>query len=146
MLRNLGKLEEKALPNLALMKQKDIRTKMAEMHMAGMVDIQEVPKDTSRATNRAIFLWYFDVERVSSILLDSVYKTMSRCLQRLEVEKRRASGILALVERTDVRQASEEEVLEETQLHMLEAIRTKEEKLSGQIARLDELVGIFNYY
>lgn len=146
MLRKLGKLEEKALPNLALMKQKDIRTKMAEMQMAGVVDIQEVPRDASRNTNRMIFLWYFDLERVSSILLDSVYKSMSRCLQRLEVEKRRASGILAMAERTDVRETSEEEVLDEAQLRMLEEIRTIEEKLLGQIARLDELVGIFRDY
>lgn len=146
MLRRLGKLEEKALPNLALMKQKDIRTKMAEMQMAGMVDIQEVPRDASRNTSRMIFLWYFDLERVSSILLDSVYKAMSRCFQRLEVEKRRASGILAMADRTDVRETSEEEVLDEAQLRMLEEIRTIEEKLLGQIARLDELVGIFRDY
>lgn len=146
MLRKLGKLEEKALPNLALMKQKDIRTKMAEMQMAGMVDIQEVPRDASRTTARTIFLWHFDPERVSSILLDSVYKAMSRCLQRLEIEKRRASGILAMAERTDVRETSEEEVLDDAQLRMLEDIRAKEETLLGQIGRLDELVGIFRDY
>ena len=146
MLKMLGKLEEKALPTLALMKQKDIRTKMAEMQMAGMVDVQEIPRDASRAVGRTIFLWYFDPERVSSILLDSVYKAMSRCLQRLEIEKRRASGILAMVERTDVRERSEEDVLEDAQLGMLEQIRGKEELLLGQIGRLDELVGIFRDY
>jgi DNA-directed RNA polymerase III subunit RPC3 len=146
MLRKLGKLEEKALPNLALMKQKDIRTKMAEMQMAGMVDIQEVPRDASRTTARTIFLWYFDPERVSSILLDNVYKAMSRCIQRLEIEKRRASGILAIAERTDVREADEQEVLDETQLRLLVDIRAKEEKLVGQIGRLDELVGVFRDY
>lgn len=146
MLRKLGKLEEKALPNLALMKQKDIRTKMAEMQMAGMVDIQEVPRDASRTTQRTIFLWYFDPDRVSSILLDGVYKAMSRCLQRLEVEKRRASGILSMAERTDVRETSEEDVLSEGQLGMLQDIRTKEDKLLGQLGRLDELVGVFRDY
>jgi DNA-directed RNA polymerase III subunit RPC3 len=146
MLRKLGKLEEKSLPNLALMKQKDIRTKMAEMQMAGMVDIQEVPRDASRTTQRTIFLWYFDPERVSSILLDGVYKAMSRCLQRLEVEKRRARGILSMAERTDVRETSEEEVLSTEQMDMLEAIRAKEDKLLGQLGRLDDLVGVFRDY
>jgi DNA-directed RNA polymerase III subunit RPC3 len=146
MLRKLGKFEEKALPNLALMKQKDIRTKMAEMQMAGMIDIQEVPRDAGRSNNRTIFLWYFDPVRVSSILLDNVYKAMSRCVQRLEVEKRRSSGILAMMERTDVRESTEEEVLDDAQLRMLEEIRAKEEMLLGQIARLDDLVGVFRDY
>lgn len=146
MLRKMGKLEEKALPNLALMKQKDIRTKMAEMHMAGIVDIQEVPRDTSRATARMIFLWYFDYERASSILLESAYKTMSRCLQRLEIERRRASGILAVAERTDVRATSEGEVLDESQLKLLSEIRATEAQLLGQVFRLDELVGVFRDY
>ena len=150
MLRKLGKLEEKALPNLALMKQKDIRTKMAEMQMAGIVDIQEVPRDAGRSTARTIFLWYFDSERVSSILLDNAYKAMSRCLQRLEYERQQASGILAMIERTDVREAEEQgllnEVLDEAQQKMLGEIRAKEDLLLGQIARLDELVGIFRDY
>ena len=146
MLRKLGKLEEKSLPNLAFMKQKDIRTKMAEMQMAGIVDIQEVPRDASRTTQRTMFLWYFDPERVSSILLDGVYKAMSRCLQRLEIEKRRASGILSMAERTDVRQTSEEEILSEGQMGMLEVIRVKEDKLLGQLGRLDDLVGAFRDY
>ena len=150
MLRTLGKVEEKALPNLALMKQKDIRTKMAEMQMAGMVDIQEVPRDAGRSINRTIFLWYFDPQRVCSILLDNVYKAMSRCLQRLEYERRRSGGILAMMERSDVREAEDEgllnDVLDDAQQGMLREIRSKEDALLGQIARLDELVGIFHDY
>ncbi|KAF4625732.1 hypothetical protein G7Y89_g12428 [Cudoniella acicularis] len=147
MMRKLGKLDEKQLPNLALMKQKDVRTKLAEMQMAGVVDIQEVPKDSSRSNNaRTIFLWYFDPDRVSAILLDKIYKAMSRLLQRLDVERRQAHGILELTERSDVRDQSPEEYLTGAQLNDLHDIERREQTLIGQVARLDELVGIFRDY
>ncbi|TAQ85151.1 hypothetical protein B7494_g6523 [Chlorociboria aeruginascens] len=145
-MRDKGKLDEKQLPTLALMRQKDVRTKLAEMQMAGMIDVQEVPRDTARLTSRAIFLWYFDTERVSSIVLDNIYKTMSRCYQRLAVEKRSMARVIALSERTDVKDIGEENTLEQTQLNQLWEFREKENDLLGQIGRLDELVGIFRDY
>lgn len=144
-MRKMGKIDEKQLPSLALMKQKDVRTKLAEMQMAGMVDIQEVPRDNNRTNNRTIFLWYFDTNRVSSIVLDKAYKAMSRCLQRLEVEKRHADEVISLSERTDVR-GKEEEMLTPALMNDLREIRRKEERLLGQVARLDELIGIFRDY
>ena len=146
MMRKMGKLDEKQLPNLALMKQKDVRTKLAEMQMVGVVDTQEVPRDSARTTNRSIFLWFFDTGRVSSLYLDSIYKSMSRCLQRLAIEKRRASGVLSLTERSDVRDMKEEDYLEPSQINDLQVIRAKEESLLGQVARLDEVVAIFRDY
>ncbi|KIM98849.1 hypothetical protein OIDMADRAFT_126614, partial [Oidiodendron maius Zn] len=145
MMRKMGKMDEKHLSAMALMKQKDVRTKLAEMQMAGMADVQEVPKDASRANNRTIFLWHFDSERVSSIILQNVYKTMSRCFQRLEIERRRADGILSLTERSDVRDHVEE-AFSANQMKMLREIRSKEDKLLGQVGRLDELVGTFGEY
>ncbi|RDW71403.1 hypothetical protein BP6252_07966 [Coleophoma cylindrospora] len=141
-LRKFGKLDEKQLPQHALMKQKDVRTKMVEMQMAGFVDIQEVPRDNNRATSRTIFLWFFDMDRVTAIVLDNIYKAMSRCLQRLEVEKRQANDIITAAERSDVR-GKEEEVLSANQMNQLREIRGKEEKLLAQVARLDDLIGIF---
>jgi DNA-directed RNA polymerase III subunit RPC3 len=145
MMRKVGKVDEKQLSSIALMKQKDIRTKLAEMQMAGMVDIQEVPKDSNRTNARTIFLWYFDAARVSSIILQNVYKTMSRCLQRLEIERRRSDDILSLSERSDVKD-NKEEILKEEHLNQLRVFHGKEDKLLGQLGRLDELVSIFRDY
>jgi len=148
MLRKLGKLDEKTLKDGALMKQKDVRTKLAELQLTGWIDIQEIPKDASRGTNnnRVIFLWFFDNERSSTLVLDHTYKAMSRLLQRLDVERRRAKSVLELTERSDVRDKPPEEYLEPTQLNELEAFRDKEEMLLGQLGRLDDIVGIFKDY
>ncbi|PQE24223.1 hypothetical protein CJF31_00002432 [Rutstroemia sp. NJR-2017a BVV2] len=144
-MQKMGKLEEKQLSVLGLIKQKDVRTKLVEMQMAGFVDIQEVPRDAGRTISRTVFLWFFDQDRVSAILLDRIYKTMSRCLQRLDIEKRRKANIVALAERTDVQEQGED-ILRPEQLNQLQEIRAKEEDLLGQIGRLDDLAGVFHDY
>lgn len=145
MMRKLGKLDEKFLYQAALLNQKDVRTKLAEMQMAGMVEVQCIPRDANHTVNRSIYLWFFDADRVSTLLLNRLYKTMTRCLQRLEIERRRAGGILSLAARSDVKN-NETDALNGEQLNLLQNFRDKESMLLGQLARLDELVGIFRDY
>ena len=141
-LRQKGKLEEKQIQKFGLLKLKDVRTKLVEMQMSGIVDIQEVPKDSTRAAGRTIFLWYFDPERVKMIVLEHIYKTMSRCLQVLKAEKYDQREVLSQAERTDVI-GLESEMLPAGQLERLDEIRDKEKKIFTQIGRLDALVAIF---
>ncbi|TQS36599.1 hypothetical protein Golomagni_02944 [Golovinomyces magnicellulatus] len=145
-LRKFGKIDEKQLPNMALMKQKDMRTKLAELQMAGIIDIQEVPKDASRTIYRTIFLWYFDSERVTERFRNNVFKTMSRALQRLDTERKKDKEVLRLTHRSDVRDQKPEDYLDKDQLSQLAIHLAKEEALLSQLARLDELVGIFRDY
>jgi DNA-directed RNA polymerase III subunit RPC3 len=141
-LRQKGKLEEKQIQKFGLLKLKDVRTKLVEMQMSGIVDIQEVPKDSTRAAGRTIFLWYFDPDRVKMIVLEHIYKTMSRCLQVLKAEKYNQREVLSQAERTDVR-GQESEMLPSIQLERLNEIRDTEKKFFTQIGRLDALVAIF---
>jgi DNA-directed RNA polymerase III subunit RPC3 len=145
MMRKFGKVDEKILPQTALTGQKEIRCKLAEMQMAGMVEVQCIPRDAAHTVQRSIFLWFFDADRVLAILLNNIYKAMARCLQRLEVERQKDSSILSLAARSDVRE-SEKEVLTGEQLNHLQNFRDKEEMLVGQLGRLDELVAIFRDY
>ncbi|EHK98861.1 putative DNA-directed RNA polymerase III subunit RPC-3 [Glarea lozoyensis 74030] len=133
--KKYGKIDEKALEKAALIKQKDVRTKLAEMQMAGIVEIQEVPKDANRnnGNTRTIFLWFYDCDRVLQVLVDRVLKAMSRLLQRLAHERRGAQTILELIERSDLRHADPEAYLEPHQYKDLQNIRRKEAMLMGQI-------------
>jgi len=144
MMRKDGKLDERLLPNTALLNQRGFRMKLAEMQMAGVVEIQGIPRDSQHTVNRTIFLWYFDHDRVSSVFLNNVFKVMSRNFQRLEIERQRSSEIIALSERTDVKDGTEK--LTEGQMKTLSEFQSKEDKLLGQIARCDSLVGIFRDY
>ncbi|KAJ4857575.1 RNA polymerase III subunit RPC82 domain-containing protein [Trichoderma breve] len=127
-LREKGKLDEKMLPSAALMKKTDVQAKMLAMQMAGLVDVQEVPKDNTRVANRTLFFWFFDRERSQAQILDDLYKAMVRALQTLQVERHRERNILSFVERKDVMGKEEEN------------------KLLGQVMRLDEMVSIFREY
>ncbi|CAG8984183.1 hypothetical protein HYALB_00004166 [Hymenoscyphus albidus] len=144
LLHKLGRLDEKALEKRALMQQKDVRTKLAAMQLAGFIEIQEVPKDlANRVNNRTIFLCFIDIERLSDVLLDKIYQSMSRLLQRLVLERRTYTSVLEVTERSDLRHAAPEHYLEPKQLEQLKKYQRKEELLMEQIGRLDSLVGIF---
>jgi DNA-directed RNA polymerase III subunit RPC3 len=145
-LRDKGKLDEKQMLTFGMIKQKDIRTKMTEMHMAGFADIQEVPKDAARTPGRTIFLWYFDAARVETLVLDSIYKTMARHYQVMQFDKIEAAEAIALSKRTDVKSVTLEEIIPAHHLKKLEWVRIREEKLLGQVARLDQLIGMFRDY
>lgn len=141
-LREKGKLDEKMLHTSALMKKGDVQSKMLAMQMAGLVDIQEVPKDNSRMANRTLFFWFFDGERSQTQLLDDVYKAMVRCVQTLQVERHRDRNILAFVERKDV-QGKEEEVMTTEHYNKYNDHLKAQEKLLGQAIRLDDVISIF---
>lgn len=144
-LREKGKLDEKMLPSAALMKKGDVQGKMLAMQMAGLVDVQEVPKDNSRLANRTLFFWFFDGERTQSQLLDDVYKGMLRCLQTLDVERHKERNILTFVDRKDVK-GKEEEVMTAEHYNKYNRHLEDQQKLLGQVMRLDDMVAVFRDY
>ncbi|OLN86212.1 DNA-directed RNA polymerase III subunit RPC3 [Colletotrichum chlorophyti] len=144
-LREKGKLDEKMLPSLALMKKGDVQGKMLAMQMAGFVDVQEVPRDASRTATRTMFFWFFDIERTEAQLVDDYYKTMLRCLQNLEVHRYRERNILSFVERRDVK-GKEEEVMTAEHYNKYSSYLDLQSKLLGHVMRLDDLVSVFRDY
>ena len=123
-LRKFGKLDEKQIQKIALMKMGEVRKTLIRMQMAGFADIQEVPKDALRTPNRMIFLWWFDTERICVQLLDNICKTICRCLEVLEAERYKARDIIALANRSDVA-ANEIEALTHEHMEQLTAFRDR---------------------
>jgi DNA-directed RNA polymerase III subunit RPC3 len=144
-LRSKGKLDEKALPNISLMKKSDVQNKMLEMEVAGFVDIQEVPRDNSRTANRTIFLWYTDTERCIHTLLNNTYKTATRCLQRLAVHRRKEKDVLLLTKRTDVK-GREKDVMQKEYYDRFAKLLEIERKLLGHMMRMDDMVAVLRDY
>jgi DNA-directed RNA polymerase III subunit RPC3 len=144
-LREKGKLDDKALPAMALMRKPDVHVKMAEMEMAGFLEVQEVPRDNNRAANRTIFFWFFDEERTLKRVLDNAYKSMVRCLERLEVERYKKRNVLSVTNRRDVQGMEEEKLRVDVYNEYLEFLDI-EKKLLSQLSRLDDLVSIFREF
>ncbi|KAI1435595.1 RNA polymerase III subunit RPC82 [Xylaria sp. CBS 124048] len=141
-LREKGKLDDKALPAMALMRKPDVHVKMAEMEMAGFLEVQEVPRDNNRAANRTMFFWFFDEDRTLKRVLDNAYKSMVRCLERLEVERYKKKNVLHYAYRRDV-QGKEQDLLRGDVYNEYLEFLDIEKKLLGQVSRLDDLVSIF---
>ncbi|KAI9787355.1 MAG: RNA polymerase III subunit C82 [Peltula sp. TS41687] len=137
-----GKLDEKQISNMALVRQKDIRATLTSMHEAGFLELQEVPRDNVRQTSKTLFLWFFDPDRTRLMVLEDMYKTMARLLQRAKKERTLLRGLLEKAERTDV-VGHEEELLSREERRTLLVWRDKEERLLGQLLRLDRMVELF---
>ncbi|CAK7209406.1 RNA polymerase III subunit C82 [Sporothrix curviconia] len=138
-LRDKGKLDEKTLPTMALMKKSDVQNKMLEMQMHGFVDMQEVPRDNNRSASRTLFLWFCDSPRSLDTLLDNAYKAMVRCLRIRDVHRRENKEVLTFVQRPDVK-GREKEALEKKYFDKYQSYCEIEQKLMGQVMRLDSLV------
>ncbi|EEH17238.2 DNA-directed RNA polymerase III subunit rpc3 [Paracoccidioides brasiliensis Pb03] len=140
-----GKLDEKRLQEISLMASKELRQVLARMEAAGFVDLQEVPRDTQRQPSRTMYLWFFDPDRVGTMVLEDTYKSMSRCLQRMAVERNKLKFFLEKTERTDVK-GNEEKYLSAAELKMLKEWRDKEALLLGEVGRLDDIVAVLRDY
>ena len=140
LLSERGKVDEKTLCSLSLLNQKSMRSYLTTLHKSGMIQLQEIPRDNSRNPQRTLYLWYFDPERCRVKILQETYKTMVRCLQRVTVEGDKVKGTLEKASRTDVI-GREEEFLGVQEREALEKWRQAEERIWGELGRLDELVG-----
>jgi len=136
-----GKLDEKAISSFALMNQKHMRHLLTTMHKQGHLELQEIPKDNNRQPSRTMFLWFFDPERCRMKVLEETYKTMARCFQRIQIEHEAVQSTIDKASRTDV-VGKEEEYLSVDERKALEEWREKEERLLGEVDRLDDLVAV----
>ncbi|CAG8503928.1 12297_t:CDS:10 [Funneliformis mosseae] len=93
-----GKLDEKAIINLALMNPLEVRQKLTELMMGGFLQIQEVPRSADRAPSRTFYLWDVDYKRCYDALLNYYYRTLANIHQvRFDYE----SGSSRLLEKKE---------------------------------------------
>jgi DNA-directed RNA polymerase III subunit RPC3 len=134
-----GKVDEKSLQEIVLMSAKELRQTLAILHQAGFLELQEVPRESQRQPSRTMYLWFYDPDRARKMLTEDTYKGISRCMQRMKVERDKVKTTIEKSERSDVRDR-EEQLLAKAELGVLREWRRKEEWLLGEIGRLDELI------
>ncbi|KAL8833039.1 MAG: hypothetical protein Q9170_004544 [Blastenia crenularia] len=136
------KLDEKTLVLLSLIPQKPMRTLLHSMHRAGHIELQELPKDgNQRRPGTTLFFWFFDADRMRNRALEETYKTMKNLIRRARVEREGYRTVLEKSERTDV-VGKEEEFLGDEELRALREWRAKDERIWGEVGRLDGLVAV----
>ena len=134
-----GRTDEKVLCSTSLLAQKTMRSYLLPLHKAGMIGLQEVPRDNSRNPQRTSFLWFFDPERCRVKILEETYKTMARYLKRAKMEGEKIKGTVEKASRSDV-VGKEEEFLGPQELEALNAWREMDKRIWGEVSRLDDLV------
>ncbi|KAL2017782.1 hypothetical protein VTK56DRAFT_1645 [Thermocarpiscus australiensis] len=140
-LRAKGKLDEKALPNVALMRKPELQQKMLEMQAAGFVHVQEVPRDVKADVKKSFFLWFYDADKSLSRVLDTSYKTMVHCIQVLETLRQKEKEVLMTTKRTDVR-GREKDAMRKEYYERYSRFLGCERKLFSQVMRIDDLVSV----
>ncbi|WBW70911.1 DNA-directed RNA polymerase III complex subunit Rpc82 [Schizosaccharomyces osmophilus] len=141
-IKDKGKIEEKQLANMALLRQKDLRTVLQSMAEMGALELQEVPRSSDRAPSKTFYLWFHRSERAYSIFLDQLYEVIAKMFHRLRDERAQRSQLIDKAERIDIK-GKEEEYLQKFEQAELKRLRSYEEKLLLQASRLDELILIF---
>ena len=140
-LRAKGKMEERPLMGIALLSKSDMHRRLLSMQVSGICELQEVPRDNSRLAAKTTFLWHYEDERYRRNMLANTLKTMVRVWQRLETERARESLLLGFVSRKDVAGREAEVMMPEHYNKYLGHLEVQQ-KLVGQISRLDETVAI----
>jgi hypothetical protein len=140
-LMDKGRMDERMLQERGLFESKEMRRLLQKLHATGFIELQEVPKDQQRQPIRTIFLWFYEEERARKLLLEEVYKSMTRLYQRLQYEREQMKVTLEKIEKEDC-EGREVEVLRlgEAEMIALGQLRMKEKWLMGEIMRLDDTV------
>lgn len=136
-----GKLDEKSLSTLSLISQKPMRALLTGMHKAGMLEVQEIPRDNNRQSARTLFLWAWEPERVKLKVLEGCFAAMARLIRRLGIERERMRGVVEKAARSDVI-GREEEFLSAEEMKALGKWRGIEERIWAALARLDDCVAV----
>jgi DNA-directed RNA polymerase III subunit RPC3 len=140
-LRAKGRLDEKALPNVALMRKPELQLKLLEMQTAGFVSVQEVPRDVKADVKKSFFLWFCDVDRSLQRMLDTSYTSMVHCIQVLEALRQKEQDVLETTKRSDVR-GREKDTMRKEYYERYSRFLDCERKLFAQAMRLDDLVSV----
>ncbi|KAK9458576.1 RNA polymerase III subunit RPC82-domain-containing protein [Lipomyces oligophaga] len=140
--RAKGRIDEKQIAQIALLPTKEIRSHLTALHEIGALDLQEVPKGSDHAPSRTYYLWFHNPQSAYSLMAQQILRAMTRCYQRMVDERRKRPGVMAKLQREDVRR-NEAHLLTKAEREQVQRIRDIEQRLLTQILRLDRLVLIF---
>lgn len=131
-----GKLEERTLQEIGLLGAKELRQSLSLLKQMGYLDLQEVPRNPQRMPNQTVFLWSHEAGRVQSLVLESVYATIGKMIQLLNLERAKMASTLSKIDREDVK-GKEEEMLAPAEFTLLERFRRTESWVWNEVHRLD---------
>lgn len=143
LLLDSGKMDEKQISKIGMMANKDARPLLSAMSADSLISLQEVPKSADRNPTRTFYLWFIDLQKSYSVLLDNLYKTLYNIATRRQAESDEpvVKAVLEKRQRSDVSQ-DEERLLTRNEREILAQWEKKREKLTVLEMRVEEAVFI----
>ncbi|KAG1149230.1 hypothetical protein G6F37_004357 [Rhizopus arrhizus] len=135
-----GKMDESQIQKISMLPLKDIRQKLEMLFADGIVEIQEVPRSTDRATSRSFHLWHVPLEKCFEDLLTKAYKIIVNLQQRKVEELQQRSRLLEKINRKDV--IANMDLLNEIDKAEVGNMNKIIERIEVSKARLDEMAMI----
>ncbi|KAL4402729.1 RNA polymerase III subunit C82 [Malassezia pachydermatis] len=140
-----GKLEEKHISKIGLLSMSETRDICSRMFAASILSLQEVPKSNERNPQRTFFLWFVDLYKCKSWLLDQLYRTLIQLSRRRLYEEANKSSLLEKSERTDVREDAES-LLTEWERNELQSLRSVQAAITVAEARVVQDIFILQHF
>lgn len=144
-IKDKGMVNDELLARTALLRADTIAQLAATLHDFGALDLQEVPRSNDRTPVKTFFLWFHNPKRSYGIILQDMYKALSRMYKRILAERKEHPILLAKLDREDVKE-NEDMYLSAAEKQEIYELRSLEEKLLVQIDRLQGLTRIFDDY
>ncbi|TFK55025.1 hypothetical protein OE88DRAFT_1653647 [Heliocybe sulcata] len=142
LLMDTGKMDEKQISKVAMMAQKDVRPLLSALSADSLVSLQDVPRTADRNPVRTFYLWYVDLAKAYTMLLDFLYKSLYNIGTRRQAEAHdpAVKAVLDKRERSDVMQ--DERLLTTVERKMIQEWESKRDKLMILEMRVEEAVFI----
>lgn len=144
-IKDKGMANDELLARTALLRADTIAQTASTLHDFGALDLQEVPRSNDRTPVKTFFLWFHNPKRAYNIVLQDMYKALSRMYKRILAERKEHPILLAKLDREDVKE-NEDLYLTASEKKEIWELRSTEEKLLVQINRLQALTRIFAEY
>lgn len=144
-IRDNNLVTEKVINNTALMKEKDIRTVIANLVRYNAIEIQEVPRTVDRSASRSVFLFRTNQYHAYAFLKQNLMWNIANLLHKIENLKEENFTLLTKANRDDVK-GNEIELLLPSELNQLKMVNDRELNASVRKARLLFIWEVFELF
>lgn len=141
-IKHLKLVDEKTIANAVLLKDKVVRNEIYKLIQLNVIEIQEIPRSNDRAASKTFFAFRYNKANSYSFLKNSLVHNMANILHVIEQFKSENKVLLEKCEREDVK-GNESELLLESELRTLNALKFREANNIGKLNRLLSLYDIF---
>lgn len=95
-IRKSGMIDEKQLSNRSLVRQQEVRTRLAQLLTHGIISLQEIPRSTERLPSKTFFCWFHNSDTAYRVMIEDLNRSILKLLEYLRISSSDGNGIFNL--------------------------------------------------